>query len=366
MDKQSVSQIRDILGKNNAISIAVGGNPTLDEMAAALSLYLSLTSDNKKVTIACPTEPIVELSNLVGINKVKTSIGGEGGDLVVSFPYKEGEIDKVSYTLEEGYLNIIVKAGSAGLSFAERDVRYKREGGRVSILFIVGTPRLSDLGNLFNPQTLKETTIINIDNKRENQGYGEVVLVSPNYSSVSEQITKLLLDLNLQIDIDIAQNLLDGISFATENFQASNTSFLAFEMAGVLMKSGALRNKKQQSPDVMPKNQAFFNTPDFPEPEDDYDEFFDMQPPKPSQNWPKPQNIQKPVNQNKPFVKNQPNFQKQGGQNQSQPFNQQPRQNTQQPKTPGVQKQEAEEKKEQDTPPDWLAPKIYKGSSSIE
>lgn len=390
MDK-AIQQIRDIIGKNDSISIAVGKTPTLDEMASALSLYLSLVHENKKVSIACPTTPIVELSNLVGINKVKTSLGEEGGDLVVSFPYKEGEIDKVSYTLEDGYLNIIVKAGPAGLSFTERDVNYKRAGGHVSVLFIIGTPRLSDLGNLFNPQTLKETTIINIDNKAENQGFGEVVLVSPNYSSVSEQIAKLILDLNLQIDIDIAQNLLNGISFATENFQHPGTSSLAFEMVGILMKNGALRTKSSQTwpkpaqsfPKQMTDQSYFDDSANFPKFDEEYDEFFDVQPPKPSLAWPKPQNTQRSVNQmnqNKPKpFQSRPSaanpFQNQSqlgqnqvrsGQNQTQFGQNQNRPGQNQPKNPTERKDTFKEDKKEDTPPDWLAPKIYKGSTSIE
>ncbi|MCL5970455.1 MAG: hypothetical protein M1450_03075 [Patescibacteria group bacterium] len=378
MDK-TVQQIKDVLSKNDSISIAVGKNPTQDEMAAALSLYLSLASENKKVSIACPTNPIVELSNLVGINKVKTSLGTDGGDLVVSFPYKEGEIDKVSYTLEEGYLNIIVKAGEAGLSFTETDVNYKRAGGHVSALFIIGTPRLSDLGNLFNPQALKETTIINIDNKAENQGFGEIVLVSPSYSSVSEQISKLILDLNLQMDVDIAQNLLSGISFATENFQHQNTSSLAFEMVGVLMRNGASRNRQKPAQSFpKPMDQSYLDNPaNFPKFDEDYDDFFDVQPPKPNQNWSRPQNAPRPanqVNQNKPkpfqsrpVPTNPYQNQSQVSQNQVRYNQNQSHSGQNQPKNPTERKDTfKEDKKNEDTPPDWLTPKIYKGSSSIE
>src|SRR3989338_10841007 len=99
MDNQPIQSIREILDRNEQIAIAVGKNPSIDEMGAALALYLSLAAYNKKVTIASPTDPIVELSNLIGINKVKSSLATDGGDLVVSFPYKEGEIEKVSYTL---------------------------------------------------------------------------------------------------------------------------------------------------------------------------------------------------------------------------------------------------------------------------
>src|SRR5437660_644547 len=99
MDNQAIQKIKEAIDESTSIGIAVGENPSVDEMAAALGLYLSLKEANKTVSIASPSDPIVEISSLVGINKVQRALsGGTGGDLVVSFPYVEGEIEKVSYT----------------------------------------------------------------------------------------------------------------------------------------------------------------------------------------------------------------------------------------------------------------------------
>jgi len=245
MDNRVLGQIKDFIEKNNRIGIAVGKNPAVDEIGAAVSLYLSLSSFGKDVAIACPTEALVEHSHLVGIDKVKLSFEGGAGDMVVSFPYKEGEIEKISYTLEDGSLNIIVKAGEEGLNFSENDVLFKRSQGYPGLLFVVGTPRLSDLGKIFDPQALKDTIVINIDNKSDNQGFGDIALVSPNSSSICERMGDLILSLDLPLDIDTAQNLLIGIENATENFQNTRTSPLAFEMAGELMKKGAVRSDKR-------------------------------------------------------------------------------------------------------------------------
>lgn len=246
MDTQTQQKIKELLEKNNTIGIAVGKDPEVDEMGAALALYLSLQNVGKSVSIACPTEPIVEVASLVGIDQVKNSFDSrKAGDLMVSFPYKEGEIEKISYTLEDGFLNILVKTGKLGLSFDEKEIRYKREGVTQGVLFTIGTPRLSDLGKLFDLQALKDTKIINIDNKAENQGYGDIVLVSTNLSSVSEQVASLIFSLGLKMDIDIAQNLLSGVSMATDNFQNPNTSSLAFEMAASLLRKGAVRTRSR-------------------------------------------------------------------------------------------------------------------------
>ncbi len=305
MDNTTFGHVGDVIEKNTNIGIVTAKDPTLDQMGAALSLYLSLTGIGKSVTIATPETPLVEVSSLVGIDKVNTSFSGKAGDLVVSFPYQEGEIEKVSYTLENGKLNIVVKGGEKGLSFDEKDVIFSSGGVIPSLLFVVGVSRLSDLGKLFDPAALKDTTVVNIDNKADNQGFGDIVMVYPMLSSISEITANLLLSLNLKIDTDISQNLLHGISYATENFQDPKTSALAFEMAGVLMKQGAIRvgNLKQTES---------VNTEQF---------------------FPKPTPRKQPV-------------------------------------TPAPLAQETSEKVNDNTvgnnpPEDWLAPKIYKGSTNF-
>jgi hypothetical protein len=311
MDNILLERIKDLLAKNENIGIAIGKNPGIDEMAAGLSLYLALSEASKETTIVCPTEPIVEVSSLVGIDKVKKSFeGGANGDLMVSFPYKEGEIEKISYTLEEGKLNILVKAGENGLSFNEKDIEYKREGSAPGLVFVVGTPRISDLGTAFDMETLKDSKIINIDCKAENQGFGDIPLIGKNASSVSELMANFISSLSLKMDTDIASNLLTGIIAATDNFQSPITSALAFEEASVLLKKGASRKTAGTLKQDFVAD-AFFS----PKPE-----------PKPS------------------FVKASGDVEEL------------------------IKKRLAKEEKkaDDDNPPDdWLAPKIYKGSTSV-
>lgn len=241
MDNLTFAKIKEAIEKYNNIAIATRNNPSVDEMGAALSLYLALKSSGKNITIATPSNPLVEVSSLVGIDEVKTSLGAGSGDLVVSFPYKEGEIEKVSYTRDDNFLNIVVKAGENGLGFSENDVRFTRGTVAPELLFVIGSPRVSDLGNLFDPQSLKDTIVVNIDNKTENQGYGDILMVSTRLSSVSEAVANLIVGLNFKMDLDIAQNLMLGIATSTDNFQSEHTSPLAFEMAGILLRQGALR-----------------------------------------------------------------------------------------------------------------------------
>src|SRR5260221_1433892 len=179
MDNQTFQRIKDLINQHQTVGVLVGPNPSLDIMAAGLGMYLVLKQMGKDASIVSPTDPLVGISSLVGIDKVKKSFSAGGnGDMTVTFPYKEGEIEKVSYTLDNGHLNIQVKAGPQGLSFQESDVEFKRAGaGSPSLLFTIGIPDLTLTSSVFDPST-PNVSIVNIDNNEENQKYGDVPVVS--------------------------------------------------------------------------------------------------------------------------------------------------------------------------------------------
>ncbi len=325
MDNLTFSKIKEALDKHNSIAIAVAANPSIDQMAAGLALYLSLSGLGKTISIATPNAPLVEVSSLVGIDKVTTSLGGEGGDLVVSFPYREGEIEKVSYTRDDNFLNIVVKAGELGLNFDQKDVQFTRGGTAPEILFVIGAQRVSDLGNLYDPAKLKDTIVVNIDNNDQNQGFGDILMVSSRLSSLSEAVTNLILALSLKLDVDSAQNLMLGIAQATQNFQSELTSPLAFEMAGVLLRAGAIRPNSTFSASQPSASRFSSAVPSF-------------QQPQPTDNFIKQQEeIIKQLEVEKKEVK----------------------------KDISIAPQMETESEPVNPPDDWLEPKIYKGSTNF-
>ena len=357
MDNQTLQKLRDAITKSNTIGIAVGPNPNLDQMAAALSLSMLLKEANKTAVVASPTDPIVEISNLVGIDKVQKNLGGGGGgsagDLIVSFPYLEGEIEKVSYTLENGFLNIIVKASEQGLSFSEKDVQYKRggsAGGPLDLLFVVGAQSLNDISSVVNQQNLQNAQIVNIDNKDTNQGFGTIVLVSPQALSLSELIGDIALSLGFKVERDAAQNMMSGLITATQNFQNPRTSSLAFEVASYLMRRGAARTASRPEPQPGHENfaQQFLNQPK-PQPQ--------AMPQPQYQPAPQPmqQPIQQPVQQREASAEDRQEELRQQlkAQDSMRNGNQQPQQNNNQ------------NQQDEAAPVDWLTPKVYKGSSNF-
>ena len=375
MDEQLLQNLKSTIEKSEKIVVLVGKNPTVDQMAAALSLSLILRSLQKSPQVITGSEPTVAVGSLVGIDQVQTQPASNEGDLIVSFPYKDGEIENVSYTMDDNFLNIVVKAGEIGLSFDEQSVKFTRGTGVIQLLVTIGVSYNDDMYASIAADSLTDATIVNIDNNDSNERYGDINLVSGRFSSLSEQIADLILTLGYEesIDQDTAQNLLSGIIDGTNNFQNDNTSFLAFEMAAELMKKGATREQARAQ---------------YSEAREDFMSL--MQQPKP-QSQP---TQQKPQQQNQAGQNQQRNQQpKQQNQNQNRPQQQPRQQNNQsgqqnQPKPqrdpfadlafplptvtdiaeePRVQQENRPQEDKGQTPPpaDWLTPKVYKGSSNV-
>lgn len=336
-------RLKEIFDKQGSFAVVVGQSYTVDEMASALALFLTLKSLGKDVSIISAKQPLVEVSSLVGIDQVRPSFESNSGDLIVSFPYIQDEIGKVSYTLENGLLNIIVKPKDAPLSFGEKDVIFKRSGNLPEILIAVGVKRISELQSFFDVQDLKDTAIINIDKASNNEGFGDIIIIGQGASSVSEQVANLMLTLGYSLDADIAQNLISGIVSATGNFQSPRTSSLAFEMAGTLLRSGAKRESNRPQEQVRTPQQFGY-------------------PVRQSQSQGQAQSQSQ--SQNRPM--------QQQSRPQQQMSQSRPQRAPQLPPVPSVSEFSKEQKLDDqpidrpDAPPDWLAPKIYKGSTTVE
>lgn len=234
---QSKGAIVQLLSENSSIGIIVSGNQSVDSLAAALSLHLIFQDSGKNSQVVSVKDPTVEHSFLVGIDQLTKQFSGLTRALTVSFPYKDGDIEKVSYNIEGDRLNVNLFAEETGIRFSEQDIKYIRQGSSPQLVFTLGVPQLDEIQGLID----QNAKIINIDTAANNGMYGQVNIVDPIYSSLSEIVAKLAQDFQLQVEFDVAQNLLDGITSASHNFLSPKTSPLAFEMAGFLMQKGAAR-----------------------------------------------------------------------------------------------------------------------------
>ncbi len=229
-------QLQQAISSAKEILIITPGKPPIDTMAASLALYLSLPNLGKQVSVVSPEPMTVDVGSLVGIDKVKSSLGNK--NFIISLDYTEGSIEKVSYNIEGNKFNLVIEP-RPGFSFSKDKVDYNYSGTNADLFIVVGVARLASIGKFMQYVTSSGKSIINIDNHRDNERFGKINLVYPGSGSVSEIVTSLLKQLGLPVDGDTATNLFSGLISATNSFTSPKTTPDSFEMAALLLRHGA-------------------------------------------------------------------------------------------------------------------------------
>lgn len=235
-------------------------NPTLDAVAAGLSLYLSLSKKPLPVTIGCGSPMTVGFNRLYGVDKIKPHIGNQ--NLVISFNYPEDSLEKVSYDKDPASqkfnLTIEPKAGMQPLDISQ--VEYSYTGCQADLIFVVGARTLEDLGQLYQDEKKlfdsKTKTIVNLSSLDRNSQFGTVNLYDPTAIGSSEITFSVIQSLGLNLEADIATNLLAGIESASNNFSSPQVTADTFDTVAQLLRLGA---KKGQL--AVPPMPARFTSP---------------------------------------------------------------------------------------------------------
>ncbi|OGG00217.1 hypothetical protein A2Y99_03300 [Candidatus Gottesmanbacteria bacterium RBG_13_37_7] len=326
-----IQNSRSALEQAQSILIAIPENPSVDSVASGLAFYLALASTGKQTALICSSPMTVEFSHLIGVDKISNALNNhQGNNLTISFPYQEGSIEKVSYNIENNVFNLVIEPRNGFPTVTEDLVKYSYSGGTTDLIITIGATQFTDLGNIYtnNQQIFQNKKIINIDINSQNRNFGKINIIDPESPSISELSLSLLSLLGFSNNPDIATDIFIGINAATNNFSSANISATTFEAAALCMKYGAKKSSFQSIS-------------------------------RPEQ---KPPQVSLPSFIPKPFPKNQ----------KSPPLNQMPLSNQPQanisyskPSTAGFKKPQQTDNSQKETPPDWLKPKIYKGSTLL-
>ncbi len=306
----SLNQVVEALNTHVSGIICLRENPQADSIAAACALYLALVKLGKNVSLACST-PVT--SDLIAADKIKPAPETSGDNLAISFPYRDGSVDKVDYNIQDETFNLIITPREGFPKLDPNQVSYSFTGGVVDFLITVDASSLKSLGGLYeqNQQQFTTATVINIDRHLANSYFGKVNFVQKAATSTSELALSIIKALGVQIDREIATNLYAGLMAATNNFTSYSVNATTFETASQLLKLGAQKKApaqsqvlRPQSPQVLrqpmyePTPQPFPSSDSVEEEEDD----FEFEQPAPPQKIAQSQPIaqQAPINPQKP------------------------------------------------------------------
>ena len=84
-------RINKVVSQKTTGAIVIPQNPSVDAIASACALYLSLVKLGKNISLACASK--VEY-DLTAADKFQKNLSAAGDSLMISFPYVDGLIDK--------------------------------------------------------------------------------------------------------------------------------------------------------------------------------------------------------------------------------------------------------------------------------
>ncbi|MCX7881538.1 MAG: DHH family phosphoesterase [Patescibacteria group bacterium] len=259
---QTISRIVEVINRYSTGIIALPTNPSFDAVTSGLSLYLSLISLGKTCAIVCDS-PVK--FDLVGVDKIQNSLSVNGDNLVISFPYTDGAIDLINHNISGNYFNLIIIPRPGYPKLDPSQVKYSYSGGKFDFIITIDAPSLNSLGEIYlnNQNQFQGKEIINIDRHLTNTSYGTINFVNKTAASLSELVFKILQNLRINFDKDIATNLYAGLSASTNNFTAYSVTAETFETAAQLLRLGAIKKifKSPATGAFFPKTTEFSQQP---------------------------------------------------------------------------------------------------------
>lgn len=245
------------LASSKRILLALSKNLSVDSLASALAMALALQKSGKTVSVVSEGNPLVSHSHLYGIGDVKNAVPTSGeGNFVIKL---DGVVDpsgqmntvpaleKLDWNPEGSALNLVFHV-VPGQRFEPTSVTYGHETSGFDLIITVDADSLDELGQIYlkNAALFSKSTVVNIDNDPSNSQFGNINIVDPQASSLSEMTVNLLNQLNVEMDSDIASNLVAGIYAATQNLtqRVSPDTFAAvstaMQMGGKLPEAGVV------------------------------------------------------------------------------------------------------------------------------
>jgi len=238
MDKS----LKSLIDPASSVLILLPTKPYFDQVAAGLGLFLAL-KDEKEVNISCPSEMIVELNRLIGIDQVSKDLGNK--NLVISFlDYQSIGIERVGYDIEdrEFKLTVIPKPGVAPPKKEQVSLNYS--GVSADVVILIGGANESHFQAL-GQKELVGVNIVHIGTRALlSEGDKQVMSLASPASSVSELTYTLIKESGFNISSDAATNFLLGITAGSNNFSSEAVSANTFQIVADLMRAGGSRRRE--------------------------------------------------------------------------------------------------------------------------
>lgn len=252
IDQEHLQRFRELLTDKKQILIIFPENPSHDLFLASYSLFTFL-NNLTPTRILSPSFKVklpTSIKSFVEISQIETELGKQ--NLLISFPYQEEQVDKVSYYIGESdqrfYLTIKPRVGVAPLDSAQ--VEFSYAGTDADLIILLGVDDLEQLKQLYfgyeNLYKNENNHVVTIQEFIPE--FGSLNIDTSTESSYAEAIWQLLHGLeDMQSDVDFLRTsvlptlLLYGIESNTQALQSVLLQPATFMAVADLLQRGASR-----------------------------------------------------------------------------------------------------------------------------
>ncbi len=245
MSLTPIEQFAELVKKTENPIILLPTYPGKDALASAFALGDFLKKIGKTPTIAGHelSSHVGEVAFLEQSHTILDSLSGTH-DFVLAFNTKYNKIldMKSSQEGDEFRISITPERGSID----PRDFSFIPAQFKYDAAFVIGASDKEALGKLYedNPDIFYEIPIVDIDNKPDNENFGQINMVDLTASSVGEILFEAFSAVSGKaIDTTIAEALLAAIIASTDSFQNKSTTPKSLQTASKLIELGADREK---------------------------------------------------------------------------------------------------------------------------
>lgn len=235
------SKASQLLKNSQNIVILLPPSLNADNAGAALALQQTLSLASKSANIASDGE--TTHLTLPSLDKIRKSIVTSGDVLSISFPYTEGAVEKVSYSIDDtgSRFNLLISPHASYPRLQSENIVYDFVGGKPDLIIALDLPNLQSLGEFYtkNQKTIDGVPLINIDRHFNNTEFGTVNIINKQAASICELVFDLLVVFTQTLDPIAATCLYHGILASTKNFAAYNVTADTLEMSAKLLRFGA-------------------------------------------------------------------------------------------------------------------------------
>lgn len=241
-----LADLKNQLPAAKNILIALPFSSTADKLAAGLALFLTLGAAGKQVNVVCDDNILVGQAHLFGVDHIQKNLPStDGGNLTLTLEgvtANDGTVpalEKLDWYAEGGHLNLVFHV-LPGQTFQPARIIPRYQGSGFNMIFVIGATGLNALGNIYlqNQNAFSGGYIVNIDNQTTNAAFGQTNVVDTNVSSVSEIMANLISDLGYSLDTDSASNLLSGIFAATGNLSDTKVTADTYLAVAMCLRAG--------------------------------------------------------------------------------------------------------------------------------